>query len=753
MIPRFKFNPKFLSLFFFLLPYLVIQAQDNTIDSLLNLLKKEKTDTGKINHYNNLFLQYEFTDNVKAKEYVNKALELSKKIDYKKGLAITYKYLGFFAEDTGNYQQAIIHYQQSLKISEKLVDKKGISATLGNIGSGYYYQGDYPKALNFYFKALRITEELGDKNGTARHLGNIGNVYKEQSNFPKALEYYFKGLQIAKELGNKKGIAANFGNIGIVFKEQARIEKSKKNITGSDTLYKKSLDYSFKALNLNKELEDNNSIATQLSNIGTVYHDQKEYQKALDYSFKALKMDEELGDKYGIAIDLGNIGSLYTEIKKYTEAEKYLLQALNIADSIGILKEKIQFENSISELYTQTGKDKKAFEHYKIAIQIRDTLINEDKYREIMNYEFEKKEAAGKAEQDKKDALAAVEKRKQKIIIWSVVGGLLLVILFAAFILRSLRITRKQKHIIELQKVKVDEANNELHQQNEEILAQRNEIEAQRDEITAQRDLVTIQKEQIEKIHLEVSQSINYATRIQTAILPEPELMNKYISEHFVLFRPKDKVSGDFYWWAIVENHLIVTVADCTGHGVPGAFMSMLGTSFLREIVVKEYITNPAIILKRLRKEIIQALKQKGDYGEQKDGMDMALIVINTETLEMQYAGANNPLYIIRTSNPDIEEIRPDKMPVAIYEYMHAYTNHETKIHQGDCIYIMSDGYQDQFGGPKKKKFLSKKLKELLKENSHLAMNVQKELLEKTHLDWKGNGEQIDDITVIGIRI
>jgi serine phosphatase RsbU (regulator of sigma subunit) len=365
----------------------------------------------------------------------------------------------------------------------------------------------------------------------------------------------------------------------------------------------------------------------------------------------------------------------------------------------------------------------------------------------------------------KEKELQLSENKKQKIVIWFVVSGLILLVLVAVVILRSLSITRKQNKIIEKQKLLVDEKNislnelnEELNSQNEEISTQRDEIEAQRDEIigqrdeiAAQRDLVTIQKEQIEKIHHEVSQSINYATRIQTAILPESALLNKYISEHFVIFKPKDKVSGDFYWWAVVENSLIVAVADCTGHGVPGAFMSMLGTSFLREIVVKEYMTNPAIILKRLRKEIIHSLKQKGEYGEQKDGMDMALVVINTDTLETQYAGANNPLYIIR--NKTLEEIRPDKMPVAIYENMHAYTNQEIVLQKGDCIYLMSDGYQDQFGGPKDKKFLSKKLKELLKTNSHLPMINQGEILEKTHDNWKGIGEQIDDITILGIRI
>ena len=294
------------------------------------------------------------------------------------------------------------------------------------------------------------------------------------------------------------------------------------------------------------------------------------------------------------------------------------------------------------------------------------------------------------------------------------------------------------------QKDEIEFKNSELHQANEEITTQR-------DEITAQRDIVTDQKNKIEKIHHEISQSINYATLIQIATLPEPALLDQYISEHFVLFKPKDKVSGDFYWWAKIENNLIITVADSTGHGVPGAFMSMLGTSFLREIVVKEYITRPALILKRMRKEIIHALKQKGGYGEQKDGMDMALISINIETMEMQFAGANNPIYFIR--NGEFKEYKGDKMPVAIYENMQDYSNFDINLQKGDCLYLMSDGYQDQFGGPNRKKFLSKKLKNLLAANSQKSMAEQKEILETNIIEWMDNGEQIDDITIMGIRI
>jgi len=325
----------------------------------------------------------------------------------------------------------------------------------------------------------------------------------------------------------------------------------------------------------------------------------------------------------------------------------------------------------------------------------------------------------------------------------------------------------------------IQEANEELNQQNEEITAQRDEIEQQ--------------KERIEEIHHEVSESINYATRLQGAILPEEKILSKYVSEHFVLFKPKDKVSGDFYWWAHIENHTIITAADSTGHGVPGAFMSMLGASFLREIVQKEYITHTGVILRKLRKEIIKSLKQTGETGTQKDGMDMAIISIDHENNMVQFSGANNPLYIIRNeksssslrgagatkqstksneiathsanvrndglilvmthNNLGLYEVKPDKMPIAIYEKMDAFTTHEIQLEKDDMLYMFSDGFADQFGGPKGKKFKYKPFKRLLLDNANKSMIEQKEILNQAFEDWKGSLEQIDDVVVLGVKI
>ena len=356
---------------------------------------------------------------------------------------------------------------------------------------------------------------------------------------------------------------------------------------------------------------------------------------------------------------------------------------------------------------------------------------------------------------------------------------------------------------IQIFKEQFEKSHNEIEEKNKELNQLIAEISTQRDEIESQRDMVMSQKKILEEKTRDIEQSIDYAQRIQMSILPDDKIMKEYLSDYFVFFKPKDVVSGDFYWWTHIENHTIITVADCTGHGVPGAFMSMLGTSFLREIVQKEYITHTGVILRKLRKEIVRALKQKGKSGEQKDGMDMAIISIDHETNIVQFSGANNPLYIIKPviaseqsersnlsnktvistehsegeisikneqiatpsarndglvlamTNNDygLYEIKPDNMPIAIYERMDKFTNHKIQMQKGEQIYLFSDGFADQFGGPKSKKFKYKSFKQLIMNNCQLIMTEQKIVLEKTFNEWKGKNEQVDDVTVIGIKI
>ncbi|MCK4699415.1 MAG: SpoIIE family protein phosphatase, partial [Bacteroidales bacterium] len=333
----------------------------------------------------------------------------------------------------------------------------------------------------------------------------------------------------------------------------------------------------------------------------------------------------------------------------------------------------------------------------------------------------------------------------------------------ATIILISLLLTRKKNILLAKQKVEIENKNTDLEKKNIEISTQRDEIEVQHKQLF-------IQKEKIQEINREITDSIEYAERIQLSALPDESILKKNVKDHFIFFKPRDIVSGDFYWFAPVENHTVITIADCTGHGVPGAFMSMLGMSLLKEIVVKGFITHPAVILRKLRKEIVNALNQRGISGEQRDGMDMALISLENKTNTIQFAGAYNPLYILRENRHTtpkqfkdfsfmkgethtLYEIKGNKMPIAFYEKMDKFTNHEIKLKKGDLLYMFSDGYADQFGGPKSKKFKYKPFKELILNIAGQPMKEQKKILDKTFEEWKGELEQIDDVCIVGLQI
>jgi len=322
---------------------------------------------------------------------------------------------------------------------------------------------------------------------------------------------------------------------------------------------------------------------------------------------------------------------------------------------------------------------------------------------------------------------------------WFIISMCLLIVIAVLIIIRY----REKKLIAE--KIKLEKI---VEERTREVVEQKNEI-------TKQRDIVTYQKK-------EITDSIQYAERIQQAVLSEEKILRNNFTDYFILFRPKDIVSGDFYWMSGKTGNIILTAADCTGHGVPGAFMSMLGVSFLNKIVNESGISTPAKILNTLRENVIISLKQKGVYESTKDGMDMALCSIDTKNNIMQYAGANNPLILIRKINGEytIIEKKADGMPVGIYSRMTSFTNHELDILKNDTIYLFSDGFYDQFGGPKGRKFMKPRFYDMLLEHQELDMKLQKEAFEKILDDWinyqsdKGHHEgQIDDIILMGIRI
>ncbi len=286
-------------------------------------------------------------------------------------------------------------------------------------------------------------------------------------------------------------------------------------------------------------------------------------------------------------------------------------------------------------------------------------------------------------------------------------------------------------------------------------------VEKRTEDLVEANELVT-------KKNSEITSSIHYAERIQQSLLPKQALFNRRFSDHFIIFMPRDIVSGDFFWAYEKGDMVYISVVDCTGHGVPGAFMSMLGMSFLKEIVERHENARPGVMLNDLRSEVIRALQQDGEESEAKDGMDMSLVSVNTKTLVLEYAGANNSIIISRKEPVKMEvepenklrkrsdvlfEIQPDKMPIAIYEKMTSFSTVRVQLIPGDSIYLFSDGFPDQFGGPKNKKLMQKRLRQTLEEHHLESMEEQKKALMKLFNDWKGNEPQVDDVTVIGWRV
>jgi serine phosphatase RsbU (regulator of sigma subunit) len=285
-----------------------------------------------------------------------------------------------------------------------------------------------------------------------------------------------------------------------------------------------------------------------------------------------------------------------------------------------------------------------------------------------------------------------------------------------------------------------------------EVVEQKEEIETQKEEIEAQLDLATLQRDTIAKQKDQILDSIYYAERIQSAILPPLHLLEDHLADHFVLFKPRDIVSGDYYWAREKDQKLLIAVADCTGHGVPGGFLSMLGVSSMNEIVNRSTSLDPGKILEQLRTVVIASMHQTGSRGEAQDGIEIALCIIDLKKKEMEYSGANRPLYLVRDGA--VQHFRPDRMPIGIYEQEPVpFTNYSINLKKGDSIYLFSDGYLDQLGGPKRKTFRAINFRKLLLEIQDQPMERQKAILLENMARWQGEVEQIDDVLVMGFRI
>jgi len=683
----------------------------------------------------------------KSLSFHNRALENDQKNGSRKDEGLSLNNIGNVFLMQGQYGKAISNYESSLKIRQDISDLEGVASSLNNLGLVYKNQGDLDRALAYYQNAFKIFQQLGDKVGMANALNNFGIIYRGNGNQERALDSFLSALSLFRELGNKVGEANTLNNIGNIYYQQEKFEQAlefyQNSLTISEALgdknsmagknsniggvylvmgnKEKALAYTEKALVLQKGIGDDKGQISTLNNLGAYFMEEGDLDKSLSYFLDAEKIENRIGDHSYSTITLSSIGDIYNRTKKPELGLKYLTRALRDAKNFGSVDDRITVFEKLSETYAETGDFKRSYDFQQLAKSVRDSMDHSVSSRELaemqVKFESEQKqreiELLGKEKEVQDLKLTKQKTVRNMIIAVTVLAILMLILIFG-------RYQTKKK------------ANEELGRKNVEIEEQKRTVEEKNSEITS---------------------SILYAKRIQDAIMPSMEEIRASLPESFVFYRPKAIVSGDFYWFSHQQNTSFIAAVDCTGHGVPGAFMSMIGNDHLNQIVNVELKKKPDQILNRLHHEIQNTLKQKHGVTDNHDGMDIALCAINHEENKLLFSSANRYLYFIR--NGELTETKGDHVNIGgiMHEDVRHYELHEFDLQKGDTFYFFSDGVSDQFGGEGSKKFGYKRLKQLLLDIHQQPMDKQKTVFEKTLLDWMGKNDQIDDFLLIGIRV
>lgn len=595
-----------------------------------------------------------------AKTYYRRADTLFRGIHHQAGLGVALNNMAYLHQHEGNLQEAIGLYVEAGALFEKQKQALGLTGIYINLGDIYFQNDELDNAEKFFRKALTYSLKTGQENVVANVYNQMGAIALRRKNRQEAIGYYRK----------------------------------------ASAIYEKNKVYS--------------RLALMKIGLANVYIQLKDTPQYVGYTLEAQRLSPLFGD-------LQVKTKVYNKVVAMYMLRNDLKKAALFADSAYAFARQINYPELISDaafnlsrILKQKGSFREAYdyllEYQKLNDSIHTNSIRDRVIKSQYELEFNKKDMALKADQEKKDAIRKAERSQQQLILLIVSVALFAIAVFGVIAFRSFRKTKKANLIIAQQKMQVEEK----------------------------------QKEIID--------SINYARRIQQAVLTGEEVWNKVAKEHFILFKPKDIVSGDFYWaYNTPDGRSVFALADCTGHGVPGGFMSMLGNSFLNEIVVENNMFKADEILNKLRTKIIAALEQKG-ITEQKDGMDISLCVWNKPDNTLEFAGANNPLWILR--GQEFIEYKADKMPIGAYlEAEVPFSSTVISLQKGDVIYLSTDGYADQFGGEKGKKLKYKPFMELLRRVSKDTMHAQKAALEKAFEDWRKGYEQVDDVSIIGVRV
>ncbi len=724
-----------------------VSAQIKAIDSLLNVLKYQEKEEriltllaiGKA--YKNI------TQLDEAEKYTQDGLLLSQKISYLVGEGKCYNQLGNIYADRSLYDKAESYYKQSLKIREKIKDSTGIAASLNNLGIVAQKRIQFQKAIQYYMNALKVAQSSQNKSIFNSAVNNIATIYTDQGNYEKAVEYLIQSQKLAIENKDWNAEATSYNNIGYIFIQQKNVQKA--------------LEYFLHATKIWDREKSNQNLCLAYTNIAEAYMMQKKYSETQQYYQKAKTLAEQNKDTIFLARALAGLGSLYNAVERHQEAITHLNEAFklmngkertsswldmivqltyayialdqfekangflkimqDIANEPGNSLQLLSVYDCYVKLYSKQHNYTKAYNYMHLYANLKDSVLNESNTKHInelsAQYENEKKEKEIELLK-KTDSLRQLEISNQQNEINR--QQLLSIFSIAAFILIGLSL------LLIYNRYKLKKKSNEK---------------------------LSEAYAQIEDKNQQITDSIYYSKRLQESVLIKEAEIKRFLPESFILYRPKDIVSGDFYWFSKVENQLIIAVADCTGHGVPGALMAMVGNSLLNQAVNEQGLTHPGKILDDVNKNLFKTFSQNNQLDEHADGLDISICSINTDTNKLTYAAANHSLYIVNNGQVQVIGGEPYSIGGVFGNPQAVFSTKDLTIHTGTTMYLTSDGLLDQFGEKNKQKFMQKRFIELLNAIQMLDMDDQKHSINQAFSEWKGNAKQTDDVLIWGIKI
>jgi len=641
-----------------------------------------------------------------------KARAFARTIHYTSGVAKGYHAEARVLFFQCKYLEAIDSLNLGLALAKEIHDSLTQTNCLNMLGNSYGNLGDFPKSLDYFQTGMSLEEKMVLQPNLHWYYNNIGNIYMQQNNFSKALPYFHKAVQVEKRTKNPQALSFTTKNIGGVY-ALLKINDS-------------AIYYFNQSLKYAKQINDTLSIGDIYNDIASFYVLLKQYNAANIYSMKVYTISKKMGYMDMYSTNLITLGSINIGLKKYALAESYLMEALTLFKK---MKSKAGVNSAFQELsalYKAQNDFKKSYEYYKLFSDTKDSMLNVENSRIVMemNTKYTSKKKEKEIELLKKNEEIQVlelskkknELRNQRTISIVIFSGSILLMLVAILLFSRYRLKKK--------------ANDQL-QKTYNVIEEKNKL--------------------IEKSNVLITDSITYAKRIQDAILPSPgDLQHLFSEKIFILYKPAHIVSGDFYWCSSHQDKIIFVVADCTGHGVPGAFMSMIGNTLLNEIVNEQKITCTKEIAELLDKKIVHSLHQHSD-SDQYDGMDISICCINKNKQELSFTGARHAMYAFKD---ELKKIKGDSYSIGGSQQQDTklFTSQKIRYEKGQRFYFLTDGYCDQNGGIKNKRYSSSKFETLLTSIQQLNMAEQKLKIETSFEDWRGTFNQRDDVLVVGIE-